>query len=85
MFTNACLSLASNDQECALALWRLARVYELRKLFLSARDSYLDLMTRYPHARVPDARGRQTVAEVVTAELWRGLPIRRLKAIDPNR
>src|SRR5262249_42763061 len=42
------LTLAPADAHRAQALWCLARVYDARKLFVSARDSYLDLLARYP-------------------------------------
>ncbi len=35
--------VAPDDDRRALAIWRLAHVYETRKLFVSARDSYLEL------------------------------------------
>src|SRR5262249_17328680 len=53
------------------AVWRLARVFEARKLYQSARDAYLDLLARYPQAHVPAADSEGTVAQVVTAELAR--------------
>jgi outer membrane protein assembly factor BamB len=65
------LSLASDDEERARAIWRLARVYEARKLYLSARDTYADLLARYPQARVPDTDRGGPVADVVTALLAR--------------
>ncbi len=55
----------------ARAGWRLARTYEARKLYLSARDTYLDLLARFPHERVPDTDSGRTLADVVTAELAR--------------
>ena len=45
---------------------------EARKLFVAARDSYLDLQARFPkamHLREGDREG--TVAELVAAELTR--------------
>ncbi|MGO9915177.1 MAG: PQQ-binding-like beta-propeller repeat protein [Isosphaeraceae bacterium] len=65
------LSLAGDSESRARAGWRLARAYESRKLYLSARDTYLDLLARYPHERVPDTDSGQTVADLVTAELTR--------------
>ncbi len=38
------LSLAGDSESRARAGWRLARAYESRKLYLSARDTYLDLL-----------------------------------------
>ena len=40
--------VAPDDDRRALAIWRLAHVYETRKLFVSARDSYLEFMARFP-------------------------------------
>ncbi len=65
------LALAADDQSRAMAIWHLARVYESRKLYLSARDAYADLLTRFPRAHVPGSGGEQAVAEVVPAELAR--------------
>jgi outer membrane protein assembly factor BamB len=65
------LSLAGEDDVRATAIWRLAQVYEARKLYLSARDAYLDLLARYPHARVPETAGGKTVADLVPTELTR--------------
>jgi len=65
------LSLANDDEGRAQAVWRLARSYESRKLYLAARDTYLDLLARYPRVRVPDAGAGRPVADLVAAELAR--------------
>ena len=65
------LLLATSDERRAQALWRLARVYEARQLTLAARDSYLDLQTRYPNVRLKDGNREGTVAELVSTELAR--------------
>jgi outer membrane protein assembly factor BamB len=65
------LALASDDEGRARAVWHLARVYDSRKLFLSARDTYLDLAARFPRARVADTDSGQTVSDLVSAELAR--------------
>jgi outer membrane protein assembly factor BamB/tetratricopeptide (TPR) repeat protein len=65
------LSQASDDESRAVALWNLARIYESRKLYLSARDAYSELLARYPHAHVPDPNAGKTVAELVPGELAR--------------
>jgi outer membrane protein assembly factor BamB len=65
------LSLASDDAGRARAVWRLARVYEARKLYLSARDTYRELLARFPHSHVPEADSGRDISEVVTAELAR--------------
>ncbi len=65
------LLLATDDEHRARALWRLARVYEARQLYLGARDSYLDLQARYPKLRLKDGNRDGTVAELVSTELAR--------------
>jgi outer membrane protein assembly factor BamB/tetratricopeptide (TPR) repeat protein len=65
------LQMARDDDLRAIAIWRLAHVYEARKLFLSARDSYLDLLARFPHVPLKGSDLSGTVAERVTAELAR--------------
>ena len=59
------LLLAARDDDMrALALWRLAHVYEARKLFLSARDSYLDLQARFPGCKLQGSGTPATVGEL---------------------
>ncbi|HEX3450426.1 MAG TPA: PQQ-binding-like beta-propeller repeat protein, partial [Isosphaeraceae bacterium] len=65
------LSLAPDDDRRALAIWRLAHVYEERKLLVAARDSYLDLQARFPDIHLNGARDQATYAELVAAELAR--------------
>ena len=65
------LSLSRDDEHRALALWRLAHVYEARKLLVSARDSYLDLLGRFPNVKLDGPGAQGTVAESVAAELAR--------------
>jgi outer membrane protein assembly factor BamB len=65
------LATAADDDGRARALWRLARVYEARKLFVAARDCYLDLQARFPKIRFRDGDREIAVAELVTAELAR--------------
>jgi len=65
------LIVAGDDARRAMAIWRLARVYEARKLFLAARDSFLDLQARFPKIRLRDGDRQATVAELVAAELAR--------------
>jgi cellulose synthase operon protein C len=65
------LLVAASDERRALALWRLAHVYEARKLFLAARDSYLDLQARFSSVRLAGLDRTATVAELVAAELAR--------------
>ncbi len=42
------LTSGVDDHERAEALWALARIYDARRLHVSARDAYLELATRYP-------------------------------------
>jgi len=65
------LLIAPDDDRRASAIWRLAHVYEARKLLLAARDSYLDLQARFPKMQLRDGDRQATVAELVAAELAR--------------
>jgi cellulose synthase operon protein C len=65
------LAMAASDETRALALWQLAHVYDERKLFVAARDSYLDLQARFPGVRLPGKDGELTAGERVAAELAR--------------
>jgi outer membrane protein assembly factor BamB len=67
------LALAPDDALRALAIWRLARVYEARNLFVAARDSYLDLQARFPKIHLKEEDREATVASLVAAELARPL------------
>jgi outer membrane protein assembly factor BamB len=64
-------TLAPDDQRRALAIWSLARVYDARKLYVSARDAYLDLLARYPNLQLLPVDPSATVAELVKARLSR--------------
>ena len=46
--TNACSCSPRATIAAPLAFWRLAHVYEAMKLFVAARDTYLDLQARFP-------------------------------------
>jgi cellulose synthase operon protein C len=65
------LLLAAGDERRALALWRLARVYESMKLVVAARDAYLDLQARFPSIHLEELDRNATVTELVAAELAR--------------
>ena len=67
------LASPASDAQRALALWRLAHVYEERKLLLAARDTYLDLQARFGGARLPGKDGDLAVADKVSGELARPL------------
>ncbi|MGP0062353.1 MAG: PQQ-binding-like beta-propeller repeat protein [Isosphaeraceae bacterium] len=64
------LALASDDARRARAIWAMARVYDARKLYVAARDAYLDLLSRYPKVRLDPGTG-PTVAERVADTLGR--------------
>ena len=63
--------LAEDDDRRVQALWRLAHVYEARQLPVSARDSYLELLARFPKKELEDQGRRATVAELAGAQLSR--------------
>jgi outer membrane protein assembly factor BamB/tetratricopeptide (TPR) repeat protein len=77
------VTIAPDDQARATAIWRLAHVYEARKLFLAARDCYLDLQARYPKLSLRDGTRQATVAELVAGELARA-PYAQLVADVPQ-
>ena len=64
------LALANDEPRRARAIWSLARVYDSRKLYVAARDAYLDLLSRYPKVQLEPGTG-PTVAERVADKLSR--------------
>src|SRR5262249_20925792 len=72
-----------DDDRRAMASWRLAHVYEARKLFLAARDGLLDLQARFPKLQLRDGDRTAPVAELVAAELARA-PYAQLVADRPQ-
>ena len=50
------LLIAPDDNWRAQAIWRLAHVYEARGLFVSARDSYLEMQARFPEVVLNEIR-----------------------------
>jgi outer membrane protein assembly factor BamB/tetratricopeptide (TPR) repeat protein len=74
--------IAPDDDRRAQAIWRLAHVYEARKLFLAARDSYLELQARFPNIHLQGAGSGGTVASLVATELARA-PYAQLVADRP--
>ena len=74
------LAVAADDQRRAVAIWSMARMYDARKLYVAARDAYIDLASRYPKLRLEP--GGKTVAEQVEAKLG-GEPYARL--VDDGR
>jgi outer membrane protein assembly factor BamB/tetratricopeptide (TPR) repeat protein len=63
------LAASADDDWRARAIWSMARVYDARKLYVAARDAYLELAARYPRARLES--GGETLAERVEAKLGR--------------
>ena len=76
------LTLAGDNAHRARAIWSMARVYDARKLYVAARDAYLNLLTRYPKVRLEPGKG-PTVAERV-AEKLRAPPYSSLVADRPQ-
>src|SRR4029077_19756034 len=66
-------SIAQDDDRGVQALWRLAQVYEARQLLVSARDSYLELLARFPKKSLDEDGRRGTVLELAGAQLARPL------------
>ena len=64
------LVLAGDDARRARAIWSMARVYDARKLYVAARDAYLDLLSRFPKVQLEPGTG-PTVAERVADKLSR--------------
>src|SRR5262249_4595748 len=64
-------SLVQDDDRRVQALWRLAHVYETRQLLVSARDSYLELLERYPEKDIDVPGRRGSVLELAGSELSR--------------
>ena len=64
------LVLAADDARRARAIWSMARVYDARKLYVAARDAYIDLLSRFPKAQLEPGTG-PTVAERVADKLSR--------------
>ncbi len=78
------LALASApDPARARALWRLAHAYAAENFLVSARDTYLQLLQRYPRIRI-DAAGQETpLADLVNSELARP-PLAQIAADRPR-
>jgi len=64
------LVLAGDETRRARAIWSMARVYDARKLYVAARDAYLDLLSRFPKVQLERGKG-PTVAEQVAEKLGR--------------
>jgi outer membrane protein assembly factor BamB/Flp pilus assembly protein TadD len=73
----------ADDRQYAEALWRLARVYDARQLFVSARDAYLELQTQYPKVMIGPPGGQTAVATLVPLELAKA-PYSQLVADRPR-
>jgi outer membrane protein assembly factor BamB/tetratricopeptide (TPR) repeat protein len=59
------------DEARAVALWRLAQVYESQNYLLAARDSYLQIQARYARLRLPELSPDAPIGDLVAAELGR--------------
>ena len=62
------LAVAPDDSLRARALWGLARAYESQKLWVSARDAYLQTLTRFADQRV-DQIGSAPLRDLVAQKL----------------
>ena len=60
------------DEDRARALWRLAHIYETQNYLVSARDSYLQIQTRYPRIKLPELKTDVPLGEQVSARLAHG-------------
>src|SRR5262249_25520959 len=77
------MTAAADDERRALAAWSVARVYEARKLYVSARDVYLDLAARHPRGRLEPggAPGAERVRDRLARGRW-APPARRSSPAD---
>ncbi len=60
------------DEARARALWRLAHLYEAQNYLVSARDTYLQIQTRYPRIKLQELENDVPLGERVSSELARG-------------
>ena len=85
--TSGCSRRRADDERRARAIWSVARVYDAAKLYVAARDTYLELAARYP--RSGSSRDGATVAELVAREAGaralRRLVADRRRAADRRR
>lgn len=66
------LTMASaSDEARARALWRLAGMYESENYLVSARDTYLQLLSRYPQTRLPELGQTSPLGDLIAAKLAR--------------
>lgn len=78
------LALASASEAArARALWRLGHTYAAGNLLVSARDTYLQLLQRYPQITLDVAGQESTLADLATAELSRA-PLAQIAADRPR-
>jgi outer membrane protein assembly factor BamB/tetratricopeptide (TPR) repeat protein len=64
-------ALAPDDEYRAIALWSTARVHAARRLFVPARDAYLELLARYPKIELRRGQARGRIRDLASAELAR--------------
>jgi outer membrane protein assembly factor BamB len=78
------LTLASAPEQArARALWRLAHAYAAGNLLVSARDTYLQLLQRYPQVKLAEEGNGAPLADLVAAELSRP-PLAQIAAARPR-
>jgi outer membrane protein assembly factor BamB/tetratricopeptide (TPR) repeat protein len=63
------LACAPNDTRRAQALWGLAHAYEAQRLWVPARDTYLEALSRFPDIRLEDFGTETRVASLVNERL----------------
>ncbi len=63
------LACAPNDTRRAQALWGLAHAYEAQRLWVPARDTYLEALWRFPDARLEEFGTEARVASLVNERL----------------
>jgi cellulose synthase operon protein C len=63
------LSTATNDSTRARALWSLARAYEAQKLWISAREAYLQVQKRFADESIDQPGGPRKLGDLVAERL----------------
>ena len=74
---------AAPDAARARAFWRLAQVYLSQNYVVAARDTYVQLLTRYPDLRLEELGAEHSLADLVSAELARP-PLAQVAAERPR-
>jgi outer membrane protein assembly factor BamB/tetratricopeptide (TPR) repeat protein len=73
----------ASDRARARALWRLAHAYAAENFLVSARDTYLQLLQRYPQVRLDGQGTGAPLGDLVTVELARP-PLAQIAADRPR-